>query len=166
MGKISKILKILFAQKATQQSEAAKKGALMRAHEKELEIWQRMVETLEHENNQLRAQKTGSMEEMLMSAVISMFAPGANNSIQPQSTLGNYTGEPVMSQETQQLESGVKYSDEQIKNLLGSMPPQYLQGIATQPLGVFKKIAKKQVPNLSEESITRAHALAKQMVKK
>lgn len=163
MGKLFQLWRVFFPKNTAQQKAASEKASLIRAHEKELHIWQRMVETLEAENATLRAQKAGNMEEMLMGAVINMFTP--QGSTPPQ--MPTQTGIPQFteSSNSNQLESGVKYSDDQIKNLLSGMPPQYLNGIAKQPLAVFKKIAKKQLPNISEESIAKAHEMAQTMVR-
>jgi len=105
--------------------------------------------------------KEETVEEKLINGLMAAFVP--QQAPQPQKPLNNHVPDPKPVTGTS-LESGTKYEDQEIREVLKKVPKTHLKMMAAADFSTFAKICKQNVPDMAHESIVDAHKIAKEMI--
>lgn len=159
------ILKLIFSKKDPLKVEAAKESARVQALKRQIkdleEINISQSETIKHQLKQLKSHQEANTQDKMIDMAMSFLNPN----YRPQS-IGNTTGHntpqnpPLELQTT--LESGVKYSDNQLLELVNNIPAPVREQLKNLAYDKFTSVVKGQLPDISEESLKRGHEILKE----
>lgn len=107
--------------------------------------------------SQLKTQNKGTIEERMLDTAIKLFSP--TNKTPVQTTLQT----PIPKEApTPLLESGVEYTDPQIREIISGIPTTTQTYLANLPESSFAERVKQKIPDISETSILKAHQILKE----
>jgi hypothetical protein len=146
----------LMKKKPAQNDAAKKESASVRALKKHISTLEEVVdsqdELLRAYSKELRLTKEGNIQEKLIDAAINIFSP--------KEIISTNVNPPVNNAQ-QKLDTGIKYSDEQLSSILNSLPANVKKTLNSMPVQAVQTTLKNKGLNVNESTIKRAKEMLK-----